>query len=202
MLCVSKGDFTRAAILEAALAQASEGGFESLTIGSLAERAGLSKSGLFAHFGSREELQIAAIEAAAARFTETVFVPALSAKRGVPRLKALFDHWLNWTRRSGLAHGCPMQAAAIEFDDRPGPVRDAVSDHFSRLERELGRAVRLAIEQGHLRQDLDIGQFVFDMTGVILAYYHSARLFDRDQAEARARGAFDRLLAAEGARAV
>jgi AcrR family transcriptional regulator len=193
---MSKGDATRALILDAALVQASETGFESLTIGSLAERAGLSKSGLFAHFGSREELQIAAIEAAAGRFTETVFVPALTAKRGLPRLRALFDLWLDWTKRTGLAHGCPMQAAAVEFDDRPGPVRDAVRDHFTRLQRELGRAVRLAIEQGHVRNDLDVDQFVFDMTGVILAYYHGARLFDRSRAEAQARAAFERLLAA------
>lgn len=191
-----KGETTRAAILDAALGQASESGFESLTIGSLAERVGISKSGLFAHFGSREDLQIAAIEAAAARFTETVFVPAMSAKRGLPRLRALFDHWLDWTKRTGLAHGCPMQAAAVEFDDRPGPVRDAVRDHFARLERELGRAVRLGQEQGHLRADLDAEQFVFDMTGVILAYYHGARLFDRSRAEAQARAAFEHLLAA------
>ena len=196
---MNKGEQTRVAILDAALALASAGGFESLTIGSLAEQVGLSKSGLFAHFGSREELQIAAIEAAAARFTETVFVPALTARRGVPRLRALFERWLDWTKRTGLAHGCPMQAAAVEFDDRPGPVRDAVSEHFSRLERELGRAVGLAIDQGHLRRDLDVGQFVFDMTGIVLAYYHSARLFDRAQAEARARAAFDRLLAAASA---
>src|SRR6185503_10881836 len=98
----------RAAILNAALTQASAAGFESLTIGTLAERTGMSKSGLFAHFGSREELQVAAIEAAAARFTETVFVPAFKARRGLPRLRALFDHWLDWTARSGLTHGCPM----------------------------------------------------------------------------------------------
>src|SRR5215813_2998658 len=127
---MNKGEQTRAAILDAALAQASEAGFESLTIGALAERAGLSKSGLYAHFGSREELQVAAIEAAAARYAQVVFLPALKAKRGLPRLRALFESWLGWTARSGLAHGCPMQAAAIEFDDRPGPVRDAVVDHF------------------------------------------------------------------------
>ena len=193
---MSKGEHTRAAILDAALAQASEGGFESLTIGSLAERAGLSKSGLFAHFGSREELQVAAIEAAAARFTETVFLPALKAKRGLPRLRALFDHWLDWTARGGLTHGCPMQAAAVEFDDRPGPVRDAVIEHFARLERELVRAVELAMGEAHLRADLDTGQFVFDMTGVIFAYYHNARLFEVDKAESRARVAFERLVAA------
>jgi AcrR family transcriptional regulator len=192
---MGKGEHTRAAILDAALAQASEAGFESLTIGSLAERTGLSKSGLFAHFGSREELQVAAIEAAAARFTETVFVPALKARRGLPRIRALFDHWLQWTSRSGLTHGCPMQAAAVEFDDRPGAVRDAVVDHFGRLERELARAVELAVGQGHLRTDLDVGQFVFDMMGIIFAYYHGARLFDVRRAESRARAAFERLVA-------
>src|SRR6266508_4617242 len=192
---MSKGEHTRAAILDAALAQASEGGFESLTIGSLAERAGLSKSGLFAHFGSREELQVAAIEAAAARFSETVFLPALRARRGLPRLRALFENWLGWTARGGLIHGCPMQAAAVEFDDRPGPVRDAVVEHFARLERELGRAVELAVGEGHLRADLDVGQFVFDMMGIIFAYYHGARLFDVARAEAHARAAFERLLA-------
>src|SRR5215470_1362490 len=157
---MSKGEQTREAILDAALAQASAAGFESLTIGALAERAGMSKSGLYAHFGSREELQVAAIEAAAARYTETVFLPALKARRGLPRLRALFDNWLDWTTRVGLAHGCPMQAAAVEFDDRPGPVRDAVIEHFARLERELARAVGLAVEQGHFGVDLDVAQFV------------------------------------------
>lgn len=193
---MSKGEQTRSAILEAALDQASEAGFESLTIGSLAERTGLSKSGLFAHFGSREDLQVAAIERAAQRFAETVFLPALKAPRGLPRVRALFERWLDWTRRTGLSHGCPMQAAAIEFDDRPGPLRDAVASHFERLEHDLARAVRLAIEQGHLRPDLDIEQFVFDMLGVIFAYYHSARLLRHDDAATRARAAFERLVTA------
>jgi len=193
---MSKGEQTRAAILDAALAQASETGFESLTIGALAERAGMSKSGLFAHFGSREELQVAAIEAAAARFTETVFLPALKAKRGLPRLRELFERWLDWTVRSGLTHGCPMHSAAVEFDDRPGPVRDAVVEHFARLERELGRAVALAIDQGHFRADLDVEQFVFEILGIIFAYHHGARLFEAERAELHARAALERLIAA------
>jgi AcrR family transcriptional regulator len=193
---VGKAKHTRVAILDAALAQASESGFESLTIGSLAERAGLSKSGLFAHFGSREELQLAAVEAAAARFNEVVFIPAIKAPRGLPRLRALFEQWLAWTTHGGLAHGCPMQAAAIEFDDRPGPVRDAVVEHFASLERGLGRAVALTVSQGHFRANLDCEQFVFDMIGVILAYFHNARLFERHRAEQRARTAFERLIAA------
>ncbi|MBW7862588.1 MAG: TetR/AcrR family transcriptional regulator [Rhodocyclaceae bacterium] len=192
---MGKGEHTRLAILDAALAQASECGFESLTIGSLAERAGLSKSGLFAHFGSREELQIAAIGVAAERFVETVFRPALKAPRGLPRLQALFDHWLAWTESSGLAHGCPMQAAAVEFDDRPGPVRDAVVGHYRHLDRETGRAVRIAVLEGHLRSDLDVEQFVFELLGIVFSYYHHARLLCAEDATKRARAAFERLIA-------
>lgn len=196
---MGKGAQTRQAILDAALAQASESGFESLTIGGLAERAGLSKSGLFAHFGSREDLQLAAIEAAAQRFALAVFAPALKAPRGLPRLRSLFEHWLEWTARSGLEHGCPMHAAAVEFDDHPGPVRDAVIGHYERLERELARAVGMAVEAGHLRPDLDVAQFVFDLLGVVFAYNHFARLMRRTESRALARSAFERLVQAAAA---
>ena len=193
---MNKGEHTRNAILEAALAQASAAGFESLTIGSLAERCGLSKSGLFAHFGSREDLQVAAVGLAAERFAEAVFVPALSQPRGLPRLRALFDNWLEWTVRSGLAHGCPMQAAAVEFDDKPGPMHDAVVGHYTRLEQSMARAVELAIGEGHLRADLDVGQVVFDLLGIVFAYYHQKRLMHRNTAAVHARAAFARLIAA------
>ncbi|MBU1238058.1 MAG: TetR/AcrR family transcriptional regulator [Gammaproteobacteria bacterium] len=192
---MSKGEETRAAILDAAVMQASEAGFESLTIGSLAERTGMSKSGLFAHFGSREELQVAAVEAAAGRFTEAVFLPALKVRRGLPRLRALFDYWLDWTQRSGLPHGCPIHAAAVEFDDRPGPVRDAVVAHFRSLEEGLARAVGLAIEQGHFRANFDVDQFVFDMMGIVHAYHYRSRLLRRNDAILRARESFERLVA-------
>lgn len=190
-----KGEQTRSSIIDAALAQASEGGFESLTIGALAERTRMSKSGLFAHFGSREDLQIAAIEVAAQRFVDTVFRPALKAPRGLPRLRALMDHWLGWTERTGLAHGCPLHAAAVEFDDRSGAVRDAVVAHFDRLEHGLAHALHLAVEQGHLRADLDVRQFVFEMMGVVFAYYHANRLMRREDAQAHARAAFEGLIA-------
>lgn len=196
---MGKGDQTRHAILDAALAQASEAGFESLTIGGLAERTGLSKSGLFAHFGSREDLQLASVEAAAVRFSEAVFAPALKAPRGLPRLKSLFEHWLEWTVSVGLVHGCPMQAAAIEFDDRPGLMREAVLGHFARLERELGRAVMLAVAAGHLRADLDVQQFVFEMLGIVFSYNHFARLMQRRESQALARSAFLRLVQAASA---
>jgi AcrR family transcriptional regulator len=193
---MSKGEQTRAVILEAALAQASTEGFESLTIGGLAEKTRLSKSGLFAHFGSREDLQIAAIEFAVARFSQSVFLPALKAPRGLPRLRALFEGWLQWTVSSGLPHGCPLHAAAVEYDDRPGAVRDAVSNHYERLDQELARAVSLAMDQGHFRADLDVGQFVFELVAMLLGYQHSARLMRDGNAPARARVAFDRLVAA------
>jgi AcrR family transcriptional regulator len=193
---MGKGEDTRSMILDAALVQASEGGFESLTIGTLAARTGLSKSGLFAHFGSREELQIAAIDAAAARFADTVFAPALQAERGLPRVRAIFTHWLRWTDNSGLAYGCPLHAAAIEFDDRPGPVRDHLVDHYERLQRNLERAFALAVDTGELPDDADPGQLAFEALGLVFAYYHAARLLRRADAAERARAAFDRLLAA------
>jgi len=188
-------------ILEAALAQASEAGFESLTIGTLATRTGLSKSGLFAHFGSREELQIAAIDAAAELFAATVFSPALKAERGLPRVRAIIAHWMQWTRESGLSHGCPLHAAAIEFDDRPGPIRDHLLAHFDRLQRNLERALTQAVEAGQLRSDLDIPQLAFEALGIVFAYYHAARLLQRPDAMTRAQTAFDRLLAAATAAA-
>ena len=177
------------------MAQASASGFESLTIGALAERIGLSKSGLFAHFGSRQDRQLAAIDAAASRFAETVFVPAFKSPRGLPRLRTLFENWLGWTVRGGLAHGCPMQAAAAEYDDCPGPMRDAVVGHFDRLESELARAVNLAVDQGHLRADLDVEQFAFEMIGILFSYQHHARLLHRKRAASCARRAFERLIA-------
>lgn len=193
---MGKGEETRTMILDAALAQASEAGFESLTIGTLATKTGLSKSGLFAHFGSREELQIATLDRAAQRFADTVMAPAMNAERGLPRVRAIFSAWLSWTRCDELGFGCPLHAAAIEFDDRPGAVRDHIVAHFVRLQSALERALKLAIDAGHLDSGTDVRQSVFEMLGIIFAYYHSARLMQQPDASARAQTAFDRLLAA------
>src|SRR4051812_48675018 len=133
----TKGEETRAQILAAAVEQASATGFESLTIGALAERTGMSKSGLFAHFGSRLDLQIAALDEAARRFTEQVFLPALKAPRGVKRLKALFENWITWPQRARLPGGCPIDAAGREYDHQPGAMRDAVCERQRLLDREL-----------------------------------------------------------------
>lgn len=196
MAPMSKGERTRQTILDAAVDLASERGFEALSIGLLAERVGMSKSGLFAHFGSREELQIAAIANAAERFAELVFKPAMAAPRGLARLEAFFENWLSWVDRGGMQGGCPLQAAAHEFGCRPGPVRDAVVAHFRQLEQDLGRAVRLAVDSGELRADTHVGLLVFRLLGIVLAFYHRRDLMSHDDASADTRAAFAALLAA------
>jgi AcrR family transcriptional regulator len=190
-----KGEETRAQILEAAVQQASEGGFESLTIGTLAQRTGLSKSGLFAHFGSRCDLQVAALDEAARRFTEEVFLPALKAPRGLPRLRALVERWIGWPERARLKGGCPIQAASAEYDDIPGPMRDAVAERQRHLAREVARTVQMAVESGDLDAATDARQFVFELYGIVLAYYHTGRLVGDEDARTRALAAFERLVA-------
>lgn len=195
----SKGEETRALILDAAVQQASETGFESLTIGSLAERTGLSKSGLFAHFGSRTDLQIAVLDEAARRFTEAVFLPALKAPRGLRRLRALLENWVTWPEHAKLRGSCPIQAASAEYDDQPGPMRDAIVERQRSLARELARAVKMAVETGELRQDTDTGQFVYEMFGLVLACFHTKNLLGDGNAAARALAGFERLVEAHRA---
>ncbi|HEX3097843.1 MAG TPA: TetR/AcrR family transcriptional regulator [Usitatibacter sp.] len=190
----SKGEVTRAQILAAAVVQASASGFESLTIGTLAERTGLSKSGLFAHFGSKQELQLAALDEAARQFTEGVFLPALKAPRGVKRLRSLFEHWVSWPRRAHLPGGCPIDAATREYLHQPGPMRDAVIERQKELERGLRKAIELAIETGELSPEADAQQIAFDFVGLILALTRAELLLGDQEAQRRAREAFDRLL--------
>ncbi|MDH5263898.1 MAG: TetR/AcrR family transcriptional regulator [Betaproteobacteria bacterium] len=192
-LKASKGEETRAQILDAAVQQASKGGFESITIGSLAERTGLSKSGLFAHFGSRTDLQIAALDEAARRFTQAVFLPAMKLPRGLPRLRAIFQGWIDWPEH-GRLRGCPMQGASAEFDDLPGPMRDAVVERQLQLAGELAKAVTMAAESGELCADTDAKQFVFEMTGIVLACYSTQRLLGDARSSSRALVAFERLV--------
>ena len=190
----TKGEETRAQILAAAVAQASAAGFESLTIGTLAERTGLSKSGLFAHFGSKLELQIAALDEAARRYTETVFLPALKAPRGLKRLRVLFELSLSWPQHAKLPGGCPIDAAMHEYDHRPGPMREAILERQRQLDRELAKAVRLAIETGELAADTDPDLVAFEIMGLMMSSYRSQHLLGADKAARRARAAFDRLI--------
>ena len=195
----TKGEQTRAAILDSGLAIASKLGLEGLTIGTLADATGMSKSGLFAHFGSREDLQLAVLEHAAQRYGEKVFMPALKIDRGVPRLRALFERWLDWSVASGLPGGCIMISAAAEYDDRPGPIRDAVIAYQRRGNAITEKAVRLAIDEGHLRPDTDPEQIAFETLGIILANHNHRRLLGDKEARWRALSAFEELVARHAA---
>jgi len=194
MMALTKGEQTRVVILDEALKIASKLGLEGLTIGSLADATGMSKSGLFAHFGSREELQLAVLEHAAQRYGERVFVPVLKIDRGLPRLRALFERWLDWALESGLPGGCIMISAAAEYDDRPGPIRDAVIANQHRGNAITQKAVRLAIEEGHLSPETDPEQISFEMLGIVLASHNHRRLLGDKEARKRALTAFEQLI--------
>ena len=188
-----KGQQTRATILEAALALASHMGLEGLSIGALAEVTKMSKSGVFAHFGSREELQICVVREYHAKFEEEVFYPAMHEPRGLPRLRALFDRWV---RRVSVEidSGCIYISGAVEFDDRPGPVRDALVAMVQTWQQALERAIHIAVDEGHLRADTEPAQMLFEVHGLILALHHDARFLRNPGAVERARTAFQRVL--------
>jgi AcrR family transcriptional regulator len=190
---MQKGQQTRATILEAALGQASHTGLEGLSIGALAEVTQMSKSGVFAHFGSREELQISVIREYHARFEDEVFFPAILAARGLPRLRALFERWIRRVSFE-LDSGCIYISGAVEFDDRPGPVRDALVAMVRDWQAALERAVKQSVLEGHLPTDTDPQQTVFELHGLILALHHDARLLRNPGALDRARAGFDRVL--------
>jgi AcrR family transcriptional regulator len=193
---VSKGEATRVVILDEAGRLARRVGLGGLTIGSLATQTGMSKSGLFAHFGSKESLQIQVLEHSSERFVDDVIRPALKAPRGIPRVRDLFERWLEWDSAEG---GCPLVAATFELDDQPGPVRE----RLVRIQRDwadtLATVFTSGIGEGHFRPDADPRQFAQDIQGVMLSYHMASRLLaDRSAAE-RARRALDALLATAAA---
>ena len=188
-----KGRQTRAAILEAALGLASHIGLEGLSIGALAELMHMSKSGVFAHFGSREELQISVVREYHNRFEDEVFTPALREPRGLPRLRALFERWVRRVSAE-IDSGCIYISGAVEFDDRPGPVRDALVTMVQTWQQALGRAIRAAIAEGHLSADTDPEQILFELHGLVLALHHDARFLRNPGALDRVRAGFERLV--------
>ncbi len=190
----TKGEETRSQILAAAVEMASETGFEALTIGSLAERTGLSKSGLFAHFGSKLDLQVATLDEAARCFTEAVFLPAMKAQRGLKRLNALFDNWITWPAKARLPGGCPIDAAGREYDHHPGVMREAVIERQKLLDRELTKAVQMAVDAGELAPDADARQIAFEFVGIVMISFRTEMLFGAEEAHRRARTSFDRLI--------
>ena len=195
---MSKGEETRAAILDDALAIASEVGFTGLTIGQLAEHTGMSKSGLFAHFKSKESLQLETLAWARERFTDVVIRPTLAAPRGEQRVRTLFDRWLDWETES-LQGGCVFITATIEFDDQPGPMRDALVRNQQDWLDFVATVAGTAVTDGDFRADLDTEQLAFTLQGLMLGYHHAARLMHDPKALDRTRQALDQLLEASAA---
>ena len=190
-----KGEKTKAAILERAVKLATRIGLEGLTIGRLATDLKLSKSGLFAHFRSKEALQIQVLDAAAERFIDEVVRPAVREPRGEPRVTALFERWLAWTRSNSGPGGCLFVAAAAELDDRPGAVRERLVALQKGWLEMVGIVFRTGVEAGRFRSDLDPEEFAHDLYAIMLGFHHAARLLKDPRAEARAHNAFERLLA-------
>jgi len=191
-----RGVRTREAILARAVDIASVHGLEGLTIGYLAEQLGMSKSGLFAHFGSKEDLQLATIEAARQRFIDKVTMPAICAAKGMPRLWRLIDFWLSSGEKNVFKGGCFFSAASFEFDSRRGPVRDRVSAIMKEWIEAIARAVKLAQEAGHVDAKLDATRLAFELHAIAMSGHWAHQLLDDAQAYTRARAiALDKLRA-------
>ena len=190
---MGKGENTRKSILKRALDLSSRVGLEGLTIGVLARHANMSKSGLYAHFLSKEDLQSRVLDEAAELFVKTVVAKAIKHPRGLPRIEAFFELWLDWSGER-LTGGCPFVAAATEFDDRSGKVRDTLVGHLKNLTESIERSAIIGVEEGHLKPDLDVEQFSFEFWCIFLGYHHFSRLIRHGDARARARRAFEALL--------
>ena len=189
------GDDTKQRIREAGVALLSAEGLSGVSLSALAERARMSKSGLFAHYRSKDDLQIDLLLASTEISARVVVAPAMSAAPGLPRLEAIFGLWCGWSRRAGLPGGCPIAAALFELDDLSGPVRQTVVDLEARWRGLLAGFVRGAIAAGHLPEALDVDQVVWEMTGIYLAHHAAMRLVRAADADDRAQAAFSRLIA-------
>ncbi len=189
-----KGESTRHSILNQAVALASQTGLEGLSIGSLAERLSLSKSGLFSHFRSKEALQIQVLDAASVRFSDLVLRPAVQAPRGEPRIRALFERWLFWATSSASPGGCLFVAASIELDDKPGKVREHLVHLQTQWLHTRVRIFQTGIDEGHLKKDADAEQLAHDLFSIMLGCHYAVRLLKDPKAESRARRAFENLL--------
>ncbi len=189
-----KGNRTREQIIDQAIRMASVLGLEGLTIGNLARTLGMSKSGLFAHFNSKENLQKAVVEQTAQRWISFVFEPAMKNGRGLPRVRALFEGWLEWESAEFLPGGCLIMSSAFEFDDRPGEIHDMLVDLQRRLYQNFERAVVQARDEGHLRGNLNEKTFVFTWVGLFLAFIHRSRMLEYEDAVHMLREGFDQLV--------
>ena len=194
---LQKGRQTKAAIVDTALGLAAQIGLEGLSIGAVSDAMQMSKSGVFAHFGSREELQLSVVREYFRRFDEEVFKPVLQEPKGLPRVRALFANWMQRVAVE-LKSGCIFISGAVEFDDRLGPVRDALASSVQTWMGAMRRSVVLAREAGHLRADADEHQIVFEIHGLILALHYEKRFLKTPGSLERALFAFDEILARYG----
>ena len=193
LLFMGKGQETRAAIVDEALDLVSTVGLTGLSIGVLATATGMSKSGLFAHFRSKEQLQLQVLEEAKNRFEQQIFRPAIKQPRGEPRVRAMFDNWMDsW--ENDLPGGCVFHAVSAELDDQPGPARDYLISTQIGYGKVIRHAAEIAVQEGHFQRDLDLDQFVFEYMSITGAYHHFGRLLGDPRAEERARKAFEGLL--------
>jgi AcrR family transcriptional regulator len=192
---VRKGELTRTAILDEALQVASRSGFTGLSVGGLADQTGMSKSGLFAHFGSMDQLQLQLLQRARERFVDSVVRPALSAPRGEQRVRAVFDSWLRWSN-DVLDGGCIFVAAAVELDDRPGELRDALVLAERDWLELLATVAGTAVTEGDFAADLDVDQFAFEVHSLMLGHHHASRLMKDPRALAMTRRSFESIISA------
>jgi len=190
-----RSELTLAAILDTSLAMAAADGLDSLTIGEVAKRLGLSKSGVFSRIGSREALQAAVVDEYARRFLQDVFTPAMREPRGLPRLHAIMRLWMQRARDIETRSGCLYCAGAFEYDDREGPLRDLLLSHVQRWRGALRRTAIQAIEAGHLLPDTDVDQLVFELDGLFIALMREARFMRDPRAADRSWAAYERLIA-------
>ena len=189
---MAKGEDTKLNVLEAGLDMASQLGLECVTIGNLAKETNLSKSGLFAHFQSKENLQIEILNHAARVFSEGVIIPALKTKAGIPRIRALVDNWIQWT--SELTGGCIFVSASADFSDRPGRVRDVLLNQQKEWIDCLKRIAQSAVEVGDFRKDIDDDQFAFDLYSLLLGFHLYYNLLDDTETRKRQEAALTRIL--------
>jgi AcrR family transcriptional regulator len=191
---VSKGELTRQKILDHALAMARAVGLEGLSIGALAEEVQMSKSGLFAHFKSKEALQLDVLQEAVIRLNAQVIQPVLAVPRGQAQLYKLLDRYLAWLRGENDLLGCPFERIAAEYSSRSGPVRDRLVESIAAWHKQLVRIVAGGVESGYLRPDLDAQMFVYEFAGMSMVFQQACRLMRDSKAERRARMGFEALL--------
>ncbi|MCB0390497.1 MAG: TetR/AcrR family transcriptional regulator [Bdellovibrionales bacterium] len=185
-----KTDSRKQTILDTALGLVRNMGFESVSIASLAKEVGMSKSGLFAHFNSKEKMHLMILDHAAQTFSDDVFRKSLKVKRGIPRLKAIVNNWLTWYKEDG-GGTCPFIAAAIEYDSRPGPVKDKIQQHTNQLIKSLNKSIDLCIEQKDLSSNCDSKKMTFELYSIIIGHLIYLRTLEFKSASQLFRDAFN-----------